>query len=111
MSKFEEFWETFATDEDYNIEEFTLSPLAKHTDIGWRHILRLCELKRPCGFGALDSFLSGPDLERRIQLVEQESRTNTTLRSELSDTLGLNQSSDWTPEQHERLRNAALQRG
>jgi hypothetical protein len=100
-------WDNYPTDEEYDLEECIVSPLAKHTDIGWRHILKLCAANLPCGFGALDSFLSGPDLERRIQLVEQESKSNKYLRFELSDTLSLNQSADWSPEQVERLRKAS----
>jgi hypothetical protein len=88
---------------EYRGDEFILSPLAKDTERGWRHIKELCDRQVSIGFGALDSFLSGPDLERRISLVEAEANSNEWLRRELQDTLTLNQSSDWNEDQHRRL--------
>jgi hypothetical protein len=95
-------------EEDYDSDESILSPLAIDTDRGWKHILNLCGQENASfGFGALDSFLSGADLEKRISLVEVECPRNATLRLALRDTLQLNQSSEWTEEQERRLVLAA----
>jgi hypothetical protein len=92
---------------DYDEDEGVLSPLAKDTNDGWQHMLRLCARRTHFGFGALDSFLSAPDLDHRIDLVEAEAATNVWLKQELRDTLGLDQSKDWSPEQTLRLQRAA----
>lgn len=102
-----DFWELYPLDRDYDADESILSPLPKHTEIGWRHILRLCGDERPIGHGALDSFLSGPDLDSRIKLVADEVGKNEWLRLELKDTLTLDQTADWSKEQMARLRDAA----
>ena len=88
-----------------------MNPEPGATDRQWAEILRLCREEAAIGFGALDSFLSGPDLDRRIALVEREAPVNLWLRLELRDTLALDQSNDWTPAQHERLRRAAFGAG
>jgi hypothetical protein len=78
-----------------------------HTETEFSYILFLCEKGIPIGFGALDSFLSGPDLERRVKLVEEAAWQNENLRNELADTLSLDQSNDWTEEYHALLCNVA----
>ncbi len=101
-------WESLQPlEREYEEDEFILSPLARDTERGWRHILKLCEREIACGFGALDSFLTGPDLERRMSLVEKEALVNLGLKSELCDTIQLNQSKDWSPEQILRMQKAA----
>jgi len=90
-------------------EHVVMDPDPGQTESGWSVLLRLCELQRSIGFGALDSFLSGPDLERRVALVETHARSNEWLRVELRDTLGLDHSSEWTPEHHDRLKRVALE--
>lgn len=77
------------------------------TDNEFQYILFLCAKGVPIGYGALDSFLSGPDIEQRVRLVESETKHNETLRCELADTLNLNQSKDWSRDQHQRLCAAA----
>ena len=64
---------------------------AESTANEWATILRLCAEEREIGFGALDSFLSGPDLERRVRLVVDEAPGNAWLRIQLKDTLQLDQ--------------------
>jgi len=80
-----------------------MSTAPEDTEKEWAYLLKLCDLKRSIGFGALDSFLSGPDLEKRVALVETQAVKNEWLRLELADTLTLNQSNDWTPSQYHRL--------
>lgn len=58
------------------------------------------------GFDLLDSFLSEPDLDRRIGLVEIETLTNDWLRAELRDTLCCDQPVDMDEAQLTRLRRA-----
>lgn len=102
-----DLWENYPEDQEYDFDEAILSPLAKHTAIGWRHILKLCEREVHFGFGALDSFLSGPDLESRTKLLENEVKSNNWLKLELRDMLGLNQE-DWPADISKRLRQAAV---
>ena len=101
-----DLWENYPENEEYDLEESILSPLTKHTEIGWRHILKLCEREKHFGTGALDSFLSGPDLERRVALVESGAKTNDWLKLELRDALGLNQD-EWPEAITKRLAKAA----
>lgn len=81
------------------------SPSATHTE--WARLLDCCKQQLPIGFGMLDSFLSGVDIDRRIDLVVAEAKTNVWLRLELRDTLTLNQSRDWSTAQRLRLTRAA----
>lgn len=76
-----------------------VSPAVEDTEANWSYILELCRRKYPIGYGVLDSFLSGPDLDRRMALVEGEVPRNAWLKGELQDTLNLDQSKDWTEEQ------------
>lgn len=99
-------WDSYPVDEEYDLEESLLSPLPKHTEIGMRHILNLCKHERHFGTGALDSFLSGPDLERRIVLIEKEALTNQWLRSELKNIFLFDQT-EWSDEQKIRIERAA----
>jgi hypothetical protein len=85
-------------------EHILIDPDPRATESEWRVILALCRKQRPIGFGALDSFLSGPDLERRLALVETEAVSNEWLRVELRDTLALDQSKEWTANQHARMK-------
>jgi hypothetical protein len=71
----------------------------------WQRLLYLCVHHVYAGHGALDSFLCGPDLDRRVQLVIAEARTNETLQLELRDTLTAQ--TEWSAEQHTLLRVAA----
>lgn len=77
------------------------------TDAEYQYLLFLCEQGVPIGFGALDSFLSGADIEKRVSMIEREAKQNEYLRGELIDTLSLNQSKDWTQDQLQRLCRAA----
>lgn len=85
--------------------ETYVSSAAEDTTEVWSHLLLLCKQEVHIGFGKLDSFLSGPDLERRLDLVEEECKSNEWLRLELKDTLGLDQSSDWSDKQMQRVKN------
>ena len=76
------------------------------TDIEFQYILFLCAKNLPIGYGAWDSFLAGPDIERRVCL-ETEAKHNEILRTELIDTLNLNQSKEWTIDQHQHLSTIA----
>jgi hypothetical protein len=99
---------TTVSDPAYGDADFSFadtSPL--ETDAQWRRVLAACKSQLHIGFGLLDSFLSRPDLDRRINLVVAETATNEWLRDELRDTLSLDQSHDMSPEQVERLRGAA----
>lgn len=73
------------------------------TENEFQYILFLCGQQVPSGYGALDSFLGGPDIERRVSMIEHEAKQNAYLRSELADTLNLNQSKDWSKDQHQKL--------
>lgn len=64
----------------------------------WERLLYFCEKEYHVGFGFLDSFLSGPDIENRIDLVEEEIKKNSWLRLELFDTVGILLSSNATNE-------------
>lgn len=74
------------SDDEYHIA----STKPEDTEEVWSKILMLCEKEYHIGFGLLDSFLSGPDLEKRIELVENEIKRNNWLRSELLDTISCN---------------------
>jgi hypothetical protein len=93
--------------EDTN-EHIPINPDPSATAAEWRSMLSLCQKERAIGFGALDSFLSGADLECRVALVEAEAPSNEWLRAELRDTLSLNQAKDWTIDQHARLTRVAF---
>ncbi len=90
----------------YEDDDIFLSPKKEDTQAGWEFILNLCRKKVDFGFGALDSFLSGPDAARRVELVLQEANTNEWLRFQLKDTLSLLQTKDLSEEQINRLRAA-----
>jgi hypothetical protein len=85
-------------------EHILVDPDPGATEAEWRVILDLCRKQRSIGFGALDSFLSGPDLERRVALVEAEAVCNEWLRAESRDTLAPDQSEEWTGDQHAWLK-------
>jgi hypothetical protein len=87
-------------------DHFIASTRPEDTSEEWQHLLRLCARGLCIGHGALDSFLSGPDLAQRVDLVVAEARNNATLRLELRDTLTMPQA-EWSTEQHARLRAAA----
>jgi hypothetical protein len=93
-------------EDEYDPDDRHVSDRPEDTAKAWRHILRLCRRQSPIGHGPLDSFLSGPDSEARIELVERECATNEWLRLELRDTLTMNQP-EWTTEQRARLIQAA----
>jgi hypothetical protein len=94
-------------DERYQQESFYVSSRSEDTDAEWQYILELCRRRYAIGFSALDSFLSGPDLETRVRLVEAEALKNEWLTSELRDALSLDQSKDWSSEQEMRMKRAA----
>lgn len=93
-------------DERFAAENF-VSPAAEETDANWSYILELCRRGYAIGYGVLDSFLSGPDLVRRMGLVQAEVPRNPWLKGELRDTLNLDQSKDWTAEQLRVMRTLA----
>ena len=76
---------------------------AESTANAWSIACRLCAEEREIGFDALDSFLSDPDLERRVRLVLDEAPGNVWLRLQLRDTLQLCQ-----PQWSERFRSELL---
>ena len=84
-----------------------VSPAVEDTESNWIYILELCRRQYPIGYGVLDSFLSGPDLVRRMALVEGEVQRNPWLKGELQDTLNLAQSRDWTKVQLLLMRQLA----
>jgi hypothetical protein len=97
-----------ATDEEINNRyqlEHWVSPEPQDTEHEWAYVLCLCIKRYPIGFGVLDSFLSGPDLDRRIHLIADEIASNGWLRLELRDTLSLNHSADWTSQQYQFLKH------
>lgn len=94
--------EQLVRDGDYSI----VSTRPEDTLQEWQQILLLCANDIYVGFGALDSFLSGPDLDRRVELVIAEARNNATLRLELRDTLTMPQS-ECSAQQLDRLHSAA----
>ncbi len=83
------------------------SPDSSDTDAEWLRILDGCARKAAIGFGLLDSFLSGPDIERRVALVEAEAGNNPWLRLELRDALTMDQSASWSALHTARLARAA----
>ncbi len=88
--------------EDYT---YPLGTDPKDTDGGWKIILELCSQRKHFGFDILDSFLSGPDLDNRINLLVEEVEVNGWLKDELKDALSLDQNKDLTSEQIARLKN------
>lgn len=84
-----------------------VDPAPEATETNWLYILELCRREYAIGYGVLDSFLSGPDLVRRMELVRDEVPRNPWLKAELRDTLHLNQTNDWTPEQLRLMRSLA----
>ncbi len=99
-------WLRDEVDELYLSQNF-VSPESEDTEANWNYILELCRRKYAIGYGVLDSFLFGPDLERRMALVEHEAVNNPWLRGELKDTLHLNHENEWTTEQRERMMRCA----
>lgn len=97
-----------AIGERYEAENY-LSNHAKDTKSEWAYVLALCHRRYPIGLGVLDSFLSGPDIKGRIDLVEREAKQNEWLKLELKDTLGLDQSKDWTSEDCDRWKRQSRQ--
>lgn len=91
-------------DED---ELILIDPSASATEQEWEFIKRLISAGREIGFGALDSFLSGPDIDRRVDLVLAEAPKNTALRLQLRDAMSLAQNSDLNPRQIASLQAAA----
>lgn len=85
-------------------------PAPAATDAEWTRVLDACARGWPIGFGLLDSFLDGPDLDRRIALIEAEAPRNAWLRAELRDTLTLDQSKNLSPSQVQRLLDAGADR-
>jgi hypothetical protein len=83
--------------------EGVLSSARSDTTEVWLNILEMCRRHYPIGYRILDSFLSGPDIERRLELLQIEVPLNEWLRDELKDTLNLDQSADLRPEQLARL--------
>jgi hypothetical protein len=85
---------------DYSdFENHIASPVARDTEKEWGKVLFFCKQKQPIGVGLLDSFLSGPDIERRIDLVKEEVKTNVWLRLELCDTVHISSATNPTDEQ------------
>jgi hypothetical protein len=95
------------TQSDADPDASFADPAAGVTDREWQRVLDACACRRHIGFGLLDSFLSGPDLHRRLGLVEAEAMRNAWLRAELRDTLSLDRTGNLTPLQVQRLLDAA----
>ena len=93
------FLQRFKDDAGFTV----IDPDSSKTENEFQYILFLCKQEASIGFGALDSFLSGPDIERRVRLIESEAMYNAYLRSELRDTLHLHQAKDLSEEQIRRL--------
>ena len=80
-------------------ELILIDPSASATEQEWEFIKRLISAGREIGFGALDSFLCGPDIDRRVDLVLAEAPKNAALRLQLRDAMSLAQTSDLKPGQ------------
>lgn len=78
-----------------------------NTAQAWALILELLRRGNHIGFGVLDGFLSGTDLDQRVTLLEQECLINPQLRLELADTLSLDQTGTLSSDQLHRLNRAA----
>ena len=76
-----------------------VDPASEATEDAWDLIIQACEMDISIGLGMLDSFLDGPDLNRRISLIHDEVTSNEWLRAELRDTLSLNQSKNLSLDQ------------
>ena len=95
------------SDPNYGDADFSFAdPSASATDREWKRVLDACARELPIGFGLLDSFLSGPDLERRIELIVNSASASDTLRLELADTMTVDQSRNLTEVQIARLIHA-----
>jgi hypothetical protein len=85
---------------DFNDDQYhRASTKPEDTKKEWNKILMLCEKKVHIGFGLLDSFLSGPDIERRTKLIKDEIKNNNWLRNELMDTVQISSSSNPTDDE------------
>jgi hypothetical protein len=81
-------------------------PAATATDAEWARVLNACAQGIPIGLGLLDSFLSGPDLARRIEFAVSTAKVDAAFRLELADTLQLDQSRNMTQAQIASLERA-----
>ncbi|MEQ1849878.1 MAG: hypothetical protein ABL890_04805 [Candidatus Peribacteraceae bacterium] len=104
MSDSTQYWGDIL--EPFNSDEVLGVIINGTTDDAWSLILEMCRRELHIGFGPLDAFLFGEDLEHRINLLEKEVRANKWLREELRDTVAMNQSETLSPEQIAQLKRA-----